>query len=119
MNVLTKVLVVDSGQRSEEDALSAELAELGLSSVTTSVEAADEVLDLIETPSAIFFNMPHLRHSAAYQQFLSLAARLRSADRTSTVPVILWDPSIALQSGGISAILRSEVGPQALSGPDF
>lgn len=119
MNSLTKVLVVDDGHRGEGDILSTELAELGLSSVTTSLEAAGEVLELIDTPSAIFLNMPASRHSPAYKDFLDLAARLRAADRTCEVPLILWDPTVALQSGGISAILRNEVGPLVLSGPDL
>lgn len=119
MNDLRKVLVVDNGRRGEEDILSVELAGLGLSSVTTSFEAAEDVLGVIERPSAIFLRMPPLRHSPDYASFLALAEELRRADRTSGVPVIVWDQAAALQSGGIGAVLRSEVGPQALSEPEF
>lgn len=56
MNSLQKVLVVDNGHREHADPLSVELAELGLSSVTTSFEAAGDVLDVIERPSAIFLS---------------------------------------------------------------
>ena len=44
MNGFQKVLVVDNGERGLESALSAELAGMGLASVTTSFEAADDVL---------------------------------------------------------------------------
>lgn len=118
MNSLTKVLVVDNGQRSPSDVLSIELAELGLSSVTTSLEAANDVLGLIDRPSAIFLRMPVSRHSVAYGDFVRLADQLRSAERTSGVPVIMWDGGDCATAGGISAVLRSEVGPQALSGPE-
>lgn len=119
MNALSKVLVVDDGQRSGLDILSAELAELGLASVTTSFETADEVLDLIDRPSAIFLRMPGAQQSPDYESFLKLAAQLRSADRTSGIPVIMWDRDSAMLSGGISALITSEVGPQALSGPEL
>lgn len=119
MNALSKVLVVDDGHRGGLDILSAELAELGLASVTTTLETADEILDLIDRPSAIFLRMPGTRQGAGYDDFLKLAAQLRSADRTSGIPVIMWDRDTAMLSGGISALLRTEVGPQALSGPEL
>ena len=53
MNEFPKVLVVDNGERPLDRALSAELAELGFASVTVSREAADDVLALIRSPSAI------------------------------------------------------------------
>lgn len=119
MNALPKVLVVDDGQRVGLDLLSAELAELGLSSVTTSLEAADEVLDLIERPAAIFLRLPGTKQDSSYQMFVRLAHQLRTAERTLGIPVIMWDRTAALDRGGISAILRTEVGPQALSGPEL
>ncbi|MBV9076118.1 MAG: hypothetical protein JO048_01400 [Methylobacteriaceae bacterium] len=117
MNSLPKVLVVDSGERSATDPLSVELGELGLASVTTSLEAADVVLDVIETPSAILIRLPSFTRGAERDAFLELASRLRASSRTVGVPVIVWDQAAA--QGGISAILRSEVGPQAVSGPDL
>jgi hypothetical protein len=50
MNDFPKVLVVDDGERNVDRALSAELAELGFASVTASLEAADDVLELIRPP---------------------------------------------------------------------
>lgn len=119
MNALQKVLVVDSGDRTELDSLSAELAELGFASVTTSFEAADDVLALIEPPSAIFLNMAAPRHGKAHQSLLAFADRLRRADKTSGIPVIEWDRTIADTAGGVSAILRARVGSHALSKPEF
>lgn len=119
MNGLHKVLVVDSGDRPASDVLSVELAELGLSSVTTSFEAAEEVLGLIERPSAIFINMPAATRTGDYAEFLRLTAELRIAERVSGVPVIVWDRNTAEAAGGISAVLRSEIGPQAVSGPEL
>jgi uncharacterized protein (DUF58 family) len=117
MNALRKVLVVDSGHRAETDLLSTELAELGLASVTTSLEAAEAVLEVIDRPSAIFLNMPS--RSDCLDGLRELAAALRRSDRAVGVPVIEWDREAALQAGGVSAILRAEIGPQALAGPDL
>lgn len=116
MNALRKVLVVDSGHRAERDLLSTELAELGLSSVTTSLEAAEAVLELIDRPSAIFVNMP--ARGDRLQSMRELAATLRRSERTIGVPVIEWSPEAALREGGVSAILSAEIGPQALVGPE-
>lgn len=115
MNDLRKVLVVDTGHRSPADPLSIELAELGFSSVTTSVEAADEVIELLQAPSAIFLNLQAGRPTDQ-QSFLDLAARLRTAQRTMNIPVILWDEVRAAQVGGVSAVLASEFGSQVLLG---
>lgn len=119
MNDLRKVLVVDSGPREGTDLLSTELAELGLSSVTASLEAADDVLDLIERPSAIFLKMPRRSQPRERDSFSRLAAELRTAERTCGIPVIEWDHETALAAGGISAVLRAEVGPQVLAGPEL
>lgn len=113
MNDLRKVLVVDSGLRSATDPLAVELAELGFSSVTTSVEAADEVIDLLQRPSAIFLNIQSGRIGDE-EKFTELAARLKTTRRTMGVPVILWDATRASEVGGVSAVLQSEFGPQVL-----
>lgn len=119
MNSLRKILVVDNGERGHTvDSLSAELAELGVSSVTTSFEAADDVLKIIERPAAIFVKMPHLRHEAGYEDFLAFADDLKQREHIAGVPVIVWDKMTA-GAGGISALLQTKVGPHALSGPDL
>lgn len=115
MNALQKVLVVDSGQRAETDLLSTELAELGLSSVTTSLEAAEAVLDVIERPSAIFVNMP--TRGDMLESLRELAATLRRSERAAGVPIIEWDRETALVRGGLSRILSAEIGHQVLAGP--
>ena len=119
MNGLPKVLVVDSGERSGLDSLSAELAELGLASVTTSFEAADDVLAVIDRPSAIFLNMSVPRHGVAHNKLLAFADKVRRADNTADIPVIEWDRAAATGSGGVSAILRARVGSYALSKPEL
>ena len=117
MNALVKVLVVDNGRRSETDLLSTELAELGLSSVTTSVEAAEEVLGVIERPAAIFLNMP--AGGEILDTLRRLADTLRCSETASGIPVIEWTNETSLRSGGVSGILMAEIGPQALAGPEL
>lgn len=116
MNALQKVLVVDSGHRAETDLLSTELAELGLSSVTTSFEAAEEVLGVIDRPAAIFVNMSD---RDLLEGLRVLAAALRRSEHATGVPVIEWNDEVALKAGGVSGLLRAEIGPQALSGPEL
>lgn len=118
MNDLQKVLVVDNGDRHSVDPLSAELAELGFSSVTTSFEAAAEVLQVIQRPSAILLKMPRRSEAADYASFLAVADTLKGSDEASGVPVIVWDRKQALQAGGISALLSSALGPQVLVQPE-
>ena len=91
MNSLRKILVVDSGRREEFDSLSHELAGMGMSSVTASFEAAAEVLDLIDRPSAIFVKMPHNRESAGYEEMAGIAADLKRRESALGIPVIVWD----------------------------
>lgn len=118
MNDLQKVLVVDDGDRNPIDSLSAELAELGYSSVTASFEAADQVLDVIQRPSAIFLKMPARIGSPDYQNFLALAEMLRQREGTSGVPVIMWERQAVLPSGGLSVLLDGEPAPKVLTAPE-
>jgi hypothetical protein len=103
MNALQKVLVVDSGQRAETDLLSTQLAELGLSSVTTSLEAAEAVLAVIDRPSAIFLNLKVGGISAAIRERV---AALRGCERASGVPVIEWNAD----SAGAASVSRALIG---------
>lgn len=118
MNDLQKVLVVDNGERDGVDALAAELGELGFSSVTTSFEAADDVLSVIQPPSAIFLKMPS-GDVAEHAEFVELAARLRVRQGSTGAPVIIWNRDSVLHHGGVSAILEHRLGPQALASPDL
>ena len=110
MNELRKVLVVDDGARTFVDPLSAELGELGLSTVTTSFEAAEDVLRVIEMPSAIILKMPEGERGEVYDRFLGLADQLRTGAPTAGIPVVVWDRSSAFVAGGISAVLQSRYG---------
>lgn len=117
MNAMRKILVVDDGRRDEFDPLSQELAELGVSSVTASFEAADDVLSIIERPSAILLKMPAARCTVAYESFMTLAADLKRRDDVVGVPVILWD-GLGAAAGSISAVLTTHVGSYSMSGHD-
>ena len=70
MNAMPKVLVVDSGERAPDGALSAELAGMGYASVTTPFEAADDVLALIPSPAAVVLQMPRHADWAERKRFL-------------------------------------------------
>jgi hypothetical protein len=118
MNSLRKILVVDNGDRGGVDPLAAQLAELGVSSVTASFEAADDVLGVIDPPSAILVKMPRARQGVAYEDFVAFTDRLRDREREAGIPVIVWDGLVA-QAGGISDVLRSRIGPQALMGAEI
>jgi hypothetical protein len=115
MNDLQKVLVVDNGERDGVDPLAAELAELGFSSVTTSFEAADDVLQVISPPSAIFLKMPQKSGDKSTGDILALADRLRLAQGASGAPVFVWDRARMLGSGGVSAMLQGEFGVRGLA----
>lgn len=119
MNSLQKILVVDNGDRESVDPLSVELAELGVSSVTTAFEATDDVLDVIDRPAAIFVKMPRASDSRAYRDVMDFADKLRLRESTLGVPVIVWDGQAGAAQGGISEILRRNVGADALSRPEL
>ena len=117
MNEFPKVLVVDDGARPLDRALSTELAELGFASVTASHEAADDVLALIRSPSAIILQMPSKAQGAERAAFLALADRLRS-NAAVGVPVILVDLATTAQPGGYASLLQAHFGTQALAKPE-
>lgn len=89
MNGMQKVLVVDSGERTPDSALSAELAGMGYASVTAPFEAAGDVLALIPSPAAVVLQMPRQADWSERRRFLELANRLRKSLASSRVPVIV------------------------------
>jgi CheY-like chemotaxis protein len=104
-----KVLVVDDGDRSPDHALSAELAELGFASVTTSLETTEEVLAILPSPTAILVQMPRSHGHPNYRLFQDLARRLRRLEATSHIPVIVIDPAARSAGGGYAATLQRHV----------
>lgn len=114
MNGFQKVIVVDDGARHAEGSLTAELAGLGVASITTSLETTDDVLNLVPAPDAIFLQMPSRSESGTFRSFIDLARRLRA--RADGVPVILIDHA-ARAGGGYGAALRSRFG--ALHKPEL
>jgi hypothetical protein len=116
MNNLAKVLVVDDGERTPDRALSAELAELGLASITTPLEATEDVLASIPPPAAILLQLPR-EDRDGYQSFMDLAERLKASE--TGIPVILVDPASTAHAGGYASILESQFGAHALAKPEF
>ena len=117
MTGLQKVLVVDNGERALDFALSAELAEMGFASVTTPLEATEDVLALIPSPAAVVLQMPRKATPEERKQFLELADRLRVSLQTRNIPVILVNGVGA--SGAHASLLQSHLGSRILSKPEL
>jgi predicted Zn-dependent protease len=98
MNDVPKVLVVDDGERSPDRALSVELAELGFASVTTSFEAAEDVLAVLPAPSAILLQLPSTPDPVRRQSFRSLAERLKAKPGLAGIPVVVVEPRQGMQA---------------------
>ena len=112
---LNRIIVIDNGDRSPDTALSAELAELGFASVTTSLEAADEVLALLPSPAAILLQLPFSSDRETRSRFDAFAARMRAAN--ADIPVILIDPSHEGRKSGFAALLQAQVGSAVVAKP--
>jgi hypothetical protein len=119
MGEFQKVLVVDDGARDTEHALSAELAELGFASVTTSLEATDHVLEMIPPPAAILLQLPRRGQSANCRKFIELAERLKAKKDISGIPIVLMEPRLGASGGGFASLLEDELGVGALNKPDL
>jgi PleD family two-component response regulator len=119
MSEFQKVLVVDDGARNGEHALSAELAELGFASVTTSLEATDDVLEMIPPPAAILLQLPKPSQTTNYNQFMELAARLKAKKDMSGIPIILVESPFGTAGGGYASALRHELRTGALNKPEL
>ena len=117
MSEFRKVLVVDDGARGAEHALSIELAGLGFASVTTSLEATDEVLELIPPPAAIVLQLPKRSKAADYKRFMDLHQRLKA--KNSGIPIILVEQPFGVPGGSYAAVLQSELGAKALNQPEL
>jgi hypothetical protein len=110
MDEFQKVLVVDDGERTPDCALSAQLAELGYASVTTSLEAAEDVLAVIPPPALILLQLPS-RTRPSYASFLALAERLQANE--SGIPLQVVDSRAASQPGGYASVLQDQLGMRA------
>lgn len=115
MTGFQKVLVVDNGERALTSALSAELAEMGYASVTTPLEATDEVLGLMSSPAAIVVQIPRDATWEERRAFLALAERLRLEQKASGTPVIVMNGADG--QGAHASLLQSELGARILSNP--
>jgi hypothetical protein len=83
--------------------------------VTTSLEAADEVLALLPSPAAILLQLPRVSDTATRNAFADFARRMRSLD--ATTPVIVIDPSRDGPTSGYAALLQAQVGSPAYAKP--
>jgi hypothetical protein len=118
MNDVPKVLVVDDGERSPDRALSVELAELGFSSVTTSFEAAEDVLAVLPPPSAILLQLPSKPDPARQQSFRDLAERLKAHPALTGIPIVVVEPRERIKVRlGADTQVSDEVGVLALGKP--
>ena len=117
MNDVPKVLVVDDGERSFDCALSIELAELGYASVTTSLEAAEDVLEVLPVPSAVLLQLPNSPDVARHQNFRDLAERLKAKDALAGVPVVMVEPRQGLQAHATAYQRLEQFGTHALAKP--
>ncbi len=90
-----------------DHALSAELAGLGFASVTTTLEASEEVLALMSSPTAILLQLPRDLSHPNRRLFQDLARRLRA--KASDIPVIVVDPAATAAGGGYAAALQAHV----------
>jgi hypothetical protein len=112
MGALQKILIVDDGTRRGGRTLSAELAGLGYASVTTTLEATDEILPLLGDLAAIVIDMPRA-DGALHAEFAALVARLRDGRLGATAPVIEIDSS----RGGAPIDLGGWVGRRTVNAP--
>lgn len=119
MNDVPKVLVIDDGERSPDRALSVELAELGFASVTTSFEAAEDVLAVLPIPSAILLQLPGTPDSVRRQSFRELAERLRAKKALAGIPVVVVEPrhGVPVLSGAYP-LIEDQFGVHTLAKPD-
>lgn len=117
MNDVPKVLVVDDGDRSPDRALSVELAELGFASVTTSFEAAEDVLAVLPVPSAILLQLPSLPDPTRHEEFRKLAERLKAKKGLTGIPIIVVEPRQGMQTLSAYHRMNESFGAQALTKP--
>jgi hypothetical protein len=109
MSSLQKVLVVDSGERLTGEAVSVQLAEMGVASVTAPFDAAEDVLALMPSPAAVVLQIPRTASVPERARYLALADRLRK----SSIPVLVMGEAEA--GGGRATRLQGEFGTQVLS----
>lgn len=112
-----KVFVVDDGERSPDGALSAELAGLGYASVTASLEAAEDVLGVLQLPAAVLIQMPKPTESFRRRKFVALAERLKESLSGYGVPIIMVESSFSVSSGSFAAVLQSYSGSAIAARP--
>ncbi len=115
MSGLKKVLVVDSGERAPDSALSLELAGMGYASVTAPLEATDDVLALMPSPAAVVVQMPRKGSWAERNRFVQLARRLKSTLPADQVPVILMG---GIDGAAVNLVLQNKIGAQVASQPE-
>lgn len=115
MTDLHRIIVVDHGERNPDYGASLALAELGYATVTTSLDAAEEVLALMQPPDAFVFDLPRETDEAVRLRFEALAEKLRAS--RPDAPVIIFDRGRSGAQGGYAALLQGAIGSCALAGP--
>jgi hypothetical protein len=115
MSDLKRIIVVDTGERGPEAAISAELAELGITSVTMSLEAASEVIATLPEPDAVFLHLPDDAGPVIRASFAAFADELEA--NNPALPVITIDGATDQIAGGHMSLLQSQISAASTAKP--
>lgn len=112
---LKRIIVVDTGDRGADTAVSAELAELGIMSVTLSLEAASEVIGTLPEPDAVLLHLPDEAGPAIRADFAAFADELEA--NNPALPVITIDGAADQIAGGHISFLQSQISAASAAKP--
>jgi len=112
---LKRIIVVDTGDRGPDATVSAELAELGIMSVTLSLEAAAEVIGTLPEPDAVLLHLPDEAGPAIRADFAAFADELEASN--PTLPVIIIDGAADQIVGGHISFLQGQISAASVAKP--
>ncbi|MGY6568301.1 MAG: hypothetical protein ACXIVE_04835 [Salinarimonas sp.] len=112
---LKRIIVVDTGDRGPDAAISADLAELGIMSVTLSLEAASEVISTLPEPDAVFLHLPDGAGPAIRADFAAFAGELEASN--PALPVITIDGAADQMAGSHLSFFKGQIGSASSEKP--
>lgn len=112
---LKRIIVVDTGDRGPDAAISADLAELGIMSVTLSLEAASEVIATLPEPDAVFLHLPDDAGPSIRADFAAFADELEA--NNPALPVITIDGAADQMAGSHLSLLQGRLGATSPAKP--